>query len=99
MTHATRENAPELDDVGINAETRFDDYPHQLGGMRQRGDRLALCADPDILIADEPTTALDVSIQSQILALLQKLKADRNLAVILITHDMAVMRSPTGWWC
>ncbi|RZO32564.1 MAG: ABC transporter ATP-binding protein [SAR116 cluster bacterium] len=83
-----------LDDVGIiNADARFNDYPHQFsGGMRQRVViALALCADPDILIADEPTTALDVSIQSQILALLQKLKADRNLAVILITHDMAVI--------
>ena len=69
------------------------DLPYKLsGGMRQRVViALALCADPDILIADEPTTALDVSIQSQILALLQKLKADRNLAVILITHDMAVI--------
>ena len=83
-----------LNEVGIkDAAKRFDDYPHQFsGGMRQRVViSLALCCEPELLIADEPTTALDVSIQSQILDLIKKLTKERNLAVILITHDMGVI--------
>ena len=83
-----------LKEVGIkDAENRFDNYPHQFsGGMRQRVViSLALCCEPDLLIADEPTTALDVSIQSQILELIKTLTKERNLAVILITHDMGVI--------
>jgi peptide/nickel transport system ATP-binding protein len=83
-----------LNEVGIkDAENRFDNYPHQFsGGMRQRVViSLSLCCEPELLIADEPTTALDVSIQSQILALIKKLTKERNLAVILITHDMGVI--------
>ncbi len=83
-----------LKEVGIkDAEKRFNDYPHQFsGGMRQRVViSLALCCEPELLIADEPTTALDVSIQSQILVLIKKLTKERNLAVILITHDMGVI--------
>ena len=83
-----------MKEVGIkDAETRFDNYPHQFsGGMRQRVViSLALCCEPELLIADEPTTALDVSIQSQILELIKKLTKERNLAVILITHDMGVI--------
>ena len=83
-----------LKEVGIkDAEKRFNDYPHQFsGGMRQRVViSLALCCEPELLIADEPTTALDVSIQSQILYLIKKLTKERNLAVILITHDMGVI--------
>ncbi|WP_440657055.1 dipeptide ABC transporter ATP-binding protein [Candidatus Pelagibacter sp. HIMB1509] len=83
-----------LKEVGIkDAEKRFNDYPHQFsGGMRQRVViSLALCCEPELLIADEPTTALDVSIQSQILDLIKKLTKERNLAVILITHDMGVI--------
>ena len=83
-----------LNEVGIkDAAKRFDDYPHQFsGGMRQRVViSLALCCEPELLIADEPTTALDVSIQSQILDLIKKLTKERNLAAILITHDMGVI--------
>ena len=87
-----------LKEVGIkDAEKRFDNYPHQFsGGMRQRVViSLALCCEPELLIADEPTTALDVSIQSQILDLIKKLTRERNLAVILITHDMGVIAETT----
>ena len=83
-----------LKEVGIkDAEKRFNNYPHQFsGGMRQRVViSLALCCEPELLIADEPTTALDVSIQSQILDLIKRLTKERNLAVILITHDMGVI--------
>tara|TARA_B110000003_G_scaffold274775_1_gene315577 strand:+ start:93 stop:1775 length:1683 start_codon:yes stop_codon:yes gene_type:complete len=83
-----------LKEVGIkDAENRFNNYPHQFsGGMRQRVViSLALCCEPELLIADEPTTALDVSIQSQILELIKTLTRERNLAVILITHDMGVI--------
>ena len=88
-----------LKEVGINdAQNRFDNYPHQFsGGMRQRVViSLALCCEPELLIADEPTTALDVSIQSQILDLIKKLTKEKNLAVILITHDMGVIAETTN---
>jgi len=87
-----------LKEVGIkDSDIRFDNYPHQFsGGMRQRVViSLALCCEPELLIADEPTTALDVSIQSQILDLIKKLTKERNLAVILITHDMGVISETT----
>ena len=83
-----------LNEVGIpRAEQRLGDYPHQFsGGMRQRvGLALALSCDPALVIADEPTTALDVTIQAQILELLAQLSRDRGMAVILITHDLAVI--------
>src|SRR5574340_569586 len=80
--------------VGIpSAEKRIKDYPHQMsGGMRQRVmPAMALACDPDLLIADEPTTALDVTIQAQILALLGELREKIGMAVILITHDLGVV--------
>jgi len=80
--------------VGIpSAEKRINDYPHQMsGGMRQRVmTAMALSCDPDLLIADEPTTALDVTIQAQILALLSELRDKIGMAVILITHDLGVV--------
>jgi peptide/nickel transport system ATP-binding protein len=83
-----------LREVGIPApEARYDSYPHHFsGGMRQRVViALALAADPKLLIADEPTTALDVSIQAQIISLLKRLAAERGAAVMLITHDMGVI--------
>ena len=83
-----------LTEVGIQgAERRIDGYPHEFsGGMRQRVVlALALCAEPELVIADEPTTALDVSIQAQIIQLLEKLCRERGTAVMLITHDMGVI--------
>ena len=80
--------------VGIPApEARIDTYPHQYsGGMRQRVViALALCAEPRLVIADEPTTALDVSVQAQIIALLRRLARETGVAVILVTHDMGVI--------
>ena len=83
-----------LGEVGIPApERRIDHYPHQFsGGMRQRVViALALCANPKLIIADEPTTALDVSIQAQIITLLKRLCRDNGTAVMLVTHDMGVI--------
>jgi len=80
--------------VGIpRAETRIDDYPHQFsGGMRQRVMiAMALINDPDLLIADEPTTALDVTTQAQILSLMKRLQDDFGSAIIMVTHDLGVM--------
>ena len=88
-----------LQEVGIeNPEKRINEYPHQFsGGMRQRVViALALCCEPDLIIADEPTTSLDVSIQFQILKLLKDLTVQRNLGVILITHDMGVIAETTN---
>lgn len=83
-----------LSEVGIPAAgRRFDAYPHEFsGGMRQRVViALALCANPQLIIADEPTTALDVSIQAQIIALLRRLCREHRTAIMLITHDMGVI--------
>jgi peptide/nickel transport system ATP-binding protein len=83
-----------LEEVGIPAAAqRIDAYPHEFsGGMRQRVViALALCAEPRLIIADEPTTALDVSIQAQIITLLKRLARDHNTAVMLVTHDMGVI--------
>ncbi|MCC6169247.1 MAG: ABC transporter ATP-binding protein, partial [Caldilineaceae bacterium] len=83
-----------LQQVGIpNAPQRFDEYPHQFsGGMRQRAMiAMALACSPRLLIADEPTTALDVTIQAQILELMQKLQDDLGMAILIITHDLGVI--------
>ncbi|TKT69621.1 ABC transporter ATP-binding protein [Aquamicrobium sp. LC103] len=92
---AAREKAIEmLDKVGIpKAAERIDDYPHQFsGGMRQRVlIAMAMIGKPDLLIADEPTTALDVSVQAQILRLIHDLVAERNIGVLLITHNLGVV--------
>ncbi|MEO1291902.1 MAG: ABC transporter ATP-binding protein [Pseudomonadota bacterium] len=83
-----------LDEVGIPAaSSRVDSYPHEFsGGMRQRVViALALCAEPSLVIADEPTTALDVSVQAQIVSLLKRLCRERSTGVMLITHDMGVI--------
>jgi oligopeptide/dipeptide ABC transporter ATP-binding protein len=92
---AARQRAVELlDSVGIpHAERRADDYPHEFsGGMRQRAMiAMALALEPSVLIADEPTTALDVTVQAQILRLLEELNRGRGLATILITHDLGVV--------
>ena len=83
-----------MEEVGIEEQRkRYNQYPFEFsGGMRQRiVIAIALAADPDILICDEPTTALDVTIQSQILELINKLKDERKLSVIFITHDLGVV--------
>ena len=87
-----------LERVGIPAASqRLDSYPHEFsGGMRQRVViALALCAEPRLIIADEPTTALDVSIQAQIIELLKALTRERGTAVMLVTHDMGVIAETT----
>lgn len=99
ISKLTRDMAKEraikmLGEVGINEpEKRFNQYPFELsGGMRQRiVIAIALSSSPEILICDEPTTALDVTIQSQILELINKLKAEKNLSIVFITHDLGVV--------
>ena len=90
-----RERAVELlDRVGIgDVSERIDDYPHQFsGGMKQRVVvAMALACDPDLLIADEPTTALDVTIQAQVLRLLDELQDERGMAMLFVTHDLGVV--------
>ncbi|HEV2559495.1 MAG TPA: ABC transporter ATP-binding protein [Microvirga sp.] len=92
---AARKRAIELlAEVGIPApERRIDGYPHEFsGGMRQRVViALALCVEPELIIADEPTTALDVSVQAQIISLLKRLGRDHGTAIMLVTHDMGVI--------
>src|SRR5437899_516013 len=88
-----------LEQVGIPAaHTRLDDYPHQMsGGMNQRVMiAMAISCNPRLLIADEPTTALDVTIQAQILDLLRNLQRDRDMALVLITHNMGVVSEMAG---
>ncbi len=91
---ALEKAAQVLDQVGIpDPQKRLKQYPHELsGGMRQRVMiAIAICCDPKLLIADEPTTALDVTIQAQILELMQKMKEEYKMSLILITHDLGVI--------
>ncbi|MCL6282055.1 ABC transporter ATP-binding protein [Ruegeria sp. 2012CJ41-6] len=95
---ATKRARDLIDRVGIpDPDTRLNQYPHQFsGGMRQRVViALALCSDPDVIIADEPTTALDVAVQAQILDLIKELARERQVGVILVTHDMGVIAETT----
>ncbi|GGM15484.1 ABC transporter ATP-binding protein [Nakamurella endophytica] len=91
---ARRRGIDLLGQLGVrDAARRFDDYPHQFsGGMRQRVViAIAVIADPEVLIADEPTTALDVRVQAQVLAVLRRLADDRGMSVVLITHDLGIV--------
>ena len=95
-TEARKQAVDLLEEIGIeNASERIKAYPHQFsGGMRQRVViALAICTDPDFIIADEPTTALDVAVQSQVLNLIQRLAKQRQIAFMLITHDIGVMEA------
>jgi microcin C transport system ATP-binding protein len=99
---ATRRTLELLDQVGIpDAAKRLDAYPHQLsGGQRQRVMiAMALANEPDLLIADEPTTALDVTIQAQILSLLKSLQAKYGMALLFITHDLGIVRKVADRVC
>lgn len=93
--HAAREKAIEsLEVVGIaDARNRIDAYPHQMsGGMKQRVMiAIALSCNPDLLIADEPTTALDVTVQARVLDLMKRVRQERNMAILLITHNMGLV--------
>ncbi len=95
--HTAKKRALDLlGEVGIpNPAVRLNQYPHEFsGGMRQRAMiAMALANDPHVLLADEPTTALDVTVQAQIMTLLEKLQEDRNTAIVLITHDLGVVAS------
>jgi peptide/nickel transport system ATP-binding protein len=102
LGEARTEAAKRLSDVGIpEPEVRMNQYPHEFsGGMRQRVViALALAGDPDLLIADEPTTALDVSVQQQVLDLIKSICAERQLGVILVTHDMGVIAETADRIC
>jgi peptide/nickel transport system ATP-binding protein len=93
-TQARRIAIDMLDQVHMpEPDVRFNSYPHQLsGGMKQRAMiAMALCCNPDLLIADEPTTALDVTVQAQILALLKELQQQRTMAILFITHDLGIV--------
>lgn len=93
-TEALKRALQLMKDVGIpNAEEHIKDYPHQWsGGMRQRAViAIALAANPEVLIADEPTTALDVTIQAQILQLMKKIQQERESSIVFITHDLGVV--------
>jgi peptide/nickel transport system ATP-binding protein len=95
---ATRRAIELLEDVGIpDSARRVEEYPHQLsGGMQQRAViAIALACDPDLLVCDEPTTALDVTIQAQILELLDELQREQGLSILFITHDMGVIEDAT----
>ncbi len=101
-SNARRTTLELLESVGIpEPEKRLQSFPHQLsGGQRQRVMiAMALANEPEILVADEPTTALDVTIQAQILELLRKLQADRGMAMLYITHDLGVVRSLANRVC
>lgn len=102
LTEARRAAVQRLTDVGIpEPEIRMDQYPHEFsGGMRQRVViALALAGDPELLIADEPTTALDVSVQKQVLDLIREICRERQLGVILVTHDMGVIAETADRVC
>jgi microcin C transport system ATP-binding protein len=89
-----------LSKVGIrDPETRLQDYPDQLSGGQRVAIAMALANNPDLLIADEPTTALDVTVQAQILKLLKELQAENGMALLLITHDLGIVRHMADTIC